>query len=36
MGSPQQPLSEAEYFRFIGTKSRIEKIIESILKNLPK
>jgi len=36
MGPPQQPLSEAEYFRFAGAKSRIEKIMEPILKNLDK
>jgi len=36
MGPPQQPLSDAEYFRFAGTKSRIENIMEPILNNLPK
>ncbi len=34
MGPPQQPLSEAEYFRFAGTKSRIEKIMKPILNQL--
>jgi 4-hydroxy-tetrahydrodipicolinate synthase len=34
MGPPQQPLSDAEYFKYLGTKSRIEKILEPILKNL--
>jgi dihydrodipicolinate synthase/N-acetylneuraminate lyase len=34
MGPPQQPLSEAEYFRFAGTKSRIEKIMNPILNSL--
>jgi len=36
MGPPQQPLSDAEYFRFAGTKSRIENIMKTILNNLPK
>jgi len=36
MGPPQQPISDAEYFRFAGTKSRIENIMEPILNNLPK
>ena len=34
MGPPQQPLSEAEYFRFAGTKSQIEKIMKPILNQL--
>jgi N-acetylneuraminate lyase/4-hydroxy-tetrahydrodipicolinate synthase len=36
MGPPQQPLSDAEYFRFMGTKSRIEKMMKPILDNLPR
>jgi dihydrodipicolinate synthase/N-acetylneuraminate lyase len=36
MGPPQQPLSDAEYFKFLGTKSRIEKIMDPILNNLSK
>jgi len=36
MGPPQQPLSDAEYFKFLGTKSRIEKIMDPILSNLSK
>jgi 4-hydroxy-tetrahydrodipicolinate synthase len=34
MGPPQQPLSDAEYFRFQGTKSRIEKIMKPFLDHL--
>ncbi len=34
MGPPQQPLSDAEHFKFAGTKSRIEKILVPILKSL--
>jgi 4-hydroxy-tetrahydrodipicolinate synthase len=34
MGPPQQPLSDAEYFKFAGTKSRIEKVMVPILKSL--
>ena len=34
MGPPQQPLSDAEYFKFAGTKNRIEKIMVPILKSL--
>jgi dihydrodipicolinate synthase/N-acetylneuraminate lyase len=34
MGPPQQPLSDAEHFKFAGTKSRIEKIMVPILKSL--
>jgi N-acetylneuraminate lyase/4-hydroxy-tetrahydrodipicolinate synthase len=36
MGPPQQPLSDAEYFKFLGIKSRIEKIMKPILDNLPE
>jgi len=36
MGPPQQPLSDAETFRFLGTKSRIEKIMTPILDSLPQ
>ena len=36
MGPPQQPLSDAEYFKFLGTKSRIEKIMDPILSHLSK
>jgi 4-hydroxy-tetrahydrodipicolinate synthase len=36
MGPPQQPLSDAETFRFLGTKIRIEKIMKPILDNLSK
>jgi N-acetylneuraminate lyase/4-hydroxy-tetrahydrodipicolinate synthase len=36
MGPPQQPLSDAEYFKFLGVKSRIEKIVKPILDNLPR
>ena len=36
MGAPQQPLSDAETFRFLGTKSRIEKIMKPILDSLPR
>jgi dihydrodipicolinate synthase/N-acetylneuraminate lyase len=36
MGPPQQPLSDAEYFKFLGIKSRIEKIMKPILDNLPR
>jgi len=34
MGPPQQPLSDAEYFKFAGTKNRIEKIMVPMLKSL--
>ena len=34
MGPPQQPLSDAEYFKFAGTRSRIEKIMVPLLKSL--
>ena len=34
MGPPQQPLSDAEYFKFSGTKSRIEKVMVPLLKSL--
>jgi len=34
MGPPQQPLSDAEQFKFAGTKSRIEKVMVPILKSL--
>ena len=34
MGPPQQPLSDAEYFKFAGTRNRIEKIMVPILKSL--
>ena len=36
MGPPQQPLSDAEYFKYLGVKSRIEKVMNPILENLPK
>jgi 4-hydroxy-tetrahydrodipicolinate synthase len=36
MGPPQQPLSEAEYFRYTDTKNRIEKIMDPILSHLSK
>lgn len=36
MGPPQQPLSDAEYFKCLGIKSRIEKIMNPILNHLPK
>jgi N-acetylneuraminate lyase/4-hydroxy-tetrahydrodipicolinate synthase len=35
MGPPQQPLSDAEYFKFLGIKSRIEKVMKPILDTLP-
>jgi len=34
MGPPRQPLSEAEYFKYLGTRNRIEKIMKPILENL--
>jgi len=34
MGPPQQPLSAAEHFRFLGVRSRIEKIMRPILESL--
>lgn len=34
MGPPKQPLSEAEKFRYSGTKNRIEKIMKPILESL--
>ena len=36
MGPPKQPLSDAERFKFNTMKSRIEKIMNPILKKLDK